>query len=239
MDITSLGALAVLALIDSTSFGTLLIPLWMMLAPRLRPSRLLLYLGVVCGFYFLVGLALLAGVDVLTSLSAGMGDSQVIRALQLAAGVALVVLSYSLDPAYHSIGRKKSEEQRGPSPRALRWQARLTAADVSVRAVVVIALTATVLEVATMLPYLAAIGIINLSGQVAAVQVCLLAGYVVVMVLPALVALALRLALRRQVEPLLERVSAWMTKKAGSTVAWIVGIVGVLVALDAVGALLR
>ena len=42
MDVAGLGSLVVLALIDSTSFGTLLIPVWFMLAPgRVRPGRLL------------------------------------------------------------------------------------------------------------------------------------------------------------------------------------------------------
>jgi hypothetical protein len=56
------GALVVLALIDSTSFGTLLIPIWLMLSPD-RPSarRLVLFLVTVAGFYFGVGVALLAG----------------------------------------------------------------------------------------------------------------------------------------------------------------------------------
>ena len=39
MDAGLIGSLVLLALIDSTSFGTLLIPIWMMLAPgRLRAS---------------------------------------------------------------------------------------------------------------------------------------------------------------------------------------------------------
>ena len=43
-----LGALALLALVDSTSFGTLLIPTWLLLAPgRLRPGRILIYLATV------------------------------------------------------------------------------------------------------------------------------------------------------------------------------------------------
>src|SRR5690606_13354204 len=44
--------LAVLALIDSTSFGTLLIPLWLLLSPgRPSPHRVLLFLGTVAAFY--------------------------------------------------------------------------------------------------------------------------------------------------------------------------------------------
>ena len=51
MTIAIYAQLAVLALIDSTSIGTLLIPLWLLLRPdakRLMP-RILLYLGVLAG----------------------------------------------------------------------------------------------------------------------------------------------------------------------------------------------
>jgi hypothetical protein len=48
MDLALLGSLAVLALIDSTSFGTLLIPIWLMMSPfGVRPGRILQFLGTV------------------------------------------------------------------------------------------------------------------------------------------------------------------------------------------------
>ena len=54
-----LGQLVVLALIDSTSFGTLLIPLWFLLVPgRVRAHRVLVFLGTVAAFYLGVGIAL-------------------------------------------------------------------------------------------------------------------------------------------------------------------------------------
>ena len=50
--IATIGSLVVLALIDSTSFGTLLIPLGLLTAPgRLRIGRLLLFLSVVAGSF--------------------------------------------------------------------------------------------------------------------------------------------------------------------------------------------
>ena len=56
------GVLVVLALIDSTSFGTLLIPVWLLLAPgRLRAGRVLVYLGTVAAFYLAVGIVVLLG----------------------------------------------------------------------------------------------------------------------------------------------------------------------------------
>ncbi|MEK8226362.1 GAP family protein [Oerskovia sp. M15] len=58
----------------------------------------------------------------------------------------------------------------------------------------------------------------------------MLAGYCVVMVLPALVLTAGRVLAARQVEPVLARLNGWMTRNAASTTAWVVGIVGFLVA---------
>ncbi|MGO1165416.1 MAG: GAP family protein, partial [Janibacter sp.] len=60
-----------------------------------------------------------------------------------------------------------------------------------------------------------------------------LAGYCLVMLLPALVLLALRALAHRRIEPVLTRVGDWMERSAGETTAWIVGIVGFLVARDA------
>ena len=64
------GVLAVLALIDSTSFGTLLIPIWLMLAPgRLRPGRMLLYLGTIYGFYLILGILLALGASAIVEVA--------------------------------------------------------------------------------------------------------------------------------------------------------------------------
>jgi hypothetical protein len=50
-------ALAV-ALIDNTSFGTLLFPIRLMLSPgRLRARRIVLYFAVIGAFYFVLGVA--------------------------------------------------------------------------------------------------------------------------------------------------------------------------------------
>ena len=99
-----------------------------------------------------------------------------------------------------------------------------------------IAVTAGVLEVATMLPYLAAIGLLTASAPALGLgpvqSTGLLAGYCVVMVLPAVVLLLGRKVLRTTVTPVLERIDGWFAKHGQSTVAWIVGIVGVVLMLN-------
>lgn len=63
MTLELLAQLGVLALIDSTSIGTLVIPVWLLLRPgsRRTAGRTLVYLAVVGVFYFLIGLVLLSG----------------------------------------------------------------------------------------------------------------------------------------------------------------------------------
>ena len=59
-----LASLVVLALIDSTSFGTLLIPIWFLIQPGpVRAGRVLLFLGTVALFYFGIGVAAALGAD--------------------------------------------------------------------------------------------------------------------------------------------------------------------------------
>lgn len=230
MTIATFGALVVLALVDSTSFGTLLIPVWFLLTPgRVRVGRVLVFLGTVAGFYLLLGIALVAGASALLGDLDGLLDNPVVARLQLVLGVGLLVGSFF-------IGRRREGKAPG-SGRLLRWRARAmgTETDSRVGGLVTLALAAAVLEVATMLPYLAATGIIGSSGLAAPARVGVLAAYCLVMVLPALALLGARLGARRAVEPLLQRIAAWMERSGAETTAWIVGIVGFLLARDAVG----
>jgi hypothetical protein len=224
-----LGGLVVLALVDSTSFGTLLIPVWMLLAPRVRAGRVLLFLATVVVFYYAVGVALLLGIDAVVGLVDGAGgalaDNRPLALAQLVVGVGLFLWSWPLE--------RRAKERQGPGPRARRWREALQGEGVPARTTVGVALLATVLEVATMLPYLAAMGLVSRSDLDRPLQLVVLAGYVVVMVLPALVLLALRLAAARLVEPWLERADAWMSERSGVAMSWVVGIVGFLVGADA------
>ncbi|GMA29063.1 hypothetical protein GCM10025874_23160 [Arenivirga flava] len=88
-----------------------------------------------------------------------------------------------------------------------------------------------------MLPYLGAIGIMT-GAELPPVQtVTVLAGYCLLMVLPALVLLLGRTVAGRLVEPPLRRLAAWLERTGGETTAWIVGIVGFILAREAATAL--
>jgi hypothetical protein len=219
-----LAALAGLALVDSTSVGTLLIPLWMLLEPRLRVRQFFVYLGTVAGFYFAVGIVLTAGAGTLREL---VGRSPVVSWVQLVVGVALFALSFYFDP-------KRVRRRRGGADPSMRWRARLSTAEASPAAMAGLGVAAAGIEVMSMLPYLAAIGLLTAAGVGAPVWVPVLAGYVLVMVLPAVLLLCLRLALGARVEPPLQVVSAWLWRRMDGVLSWVLGIVGFLLASDAV-----
>ena len=242
-----LGTLAVLALVDSTSLGTLVIPVWLLLSSRRPPvGRILLYLGVVAGLYFLLGTAVLLGAG---ALLAGLGDglgagleSTPAYVLQVVVGVGLLVLSFVIEPADVGARRRARRAARrggggaadSPADRRRGWRERITG---SPRAVVGVALAAVALEVATMLPYLGAIGLLTAHAPSLPAALGLLAGYCLAMVLPALALLGLRLVAAERIDPLLRRVDAWASRSGASTVAWILGILGAVLAVQGVGVL--
>lgn len=252
-----IGALALLALIDSTSFGTLLIPVWLLMSPgRVRVGRMLVYLGSIAGFYALVGLAILLGAGALSDPLTALSNTRPFLITQLVIGVALVAWSFKLEP----IGGRKStdttsvasttgrtDDPATGSPgtaeparpgRLSRWRDRVLSSETgSGRALAMLAIGAGLVEVASMLPYLAALGLIGTQGPSWPVSGLWILGYCLVMIAPALVLTAARVFAGRLVERPLRRLDGWLTKNAASTTAWVVGIIGFLVARDAIGRL--
>ncbi|GAA4943785.1 cytochrome c biogenesis protein CcdA [Nonomuraea thailandensis] len=220
MTIALLLALAGLAVLDSTSFGTLGIPVYLMLSlDRSRTTRLLIYLATVTIFYFLVGVALMLG---LTTAMDTFGDalhSRAAYAVQLVLGVGLFALSWRFDPKWRA---KRGLPERTFEPRVG-----------GPRTMMLVGLTAGVLEVATMVPYLAAIGMMTTAGLAVAQWAPLLGAYVLIMILPALVLMALRAGAGKWLEPKLERLRAWLVKHSSSMLSWGMAIVGFLLARDA------
>lgn len=224
MSIGLLAGLAGLALVDSTSIGTLIIPIFLMLSNRpALGRRALVYLATVACFYFVVGVALMLGLLPAVKAVGDLADPRILRWLELAAGAVLLVLSFRLDP------RRKRE----PGDRSSRWRERITRVGDSSAGMAVLGVTAAGLEVATMFPYLAAIGLLVSADLSPAVWLPVLGGYNLVMVLPALVLLALRLAAADRVRGPLNRLSEWLSRHSGDAVSWAVGIAGFLLARDA------
>nr|BFE73706.1 hypothetical protein GCM10020092_070070 [Actinoplanes digitatis] len=156
MDLALLGSLAALALIDSTSFGTLLIPIWLLLRPGpARAGRISIFLGTVAAFYFAVGLAVALGAGAFLPRIGGLLGTRPVAWAQLVLGVALFFVSFRLDR-----GRRKSSG----GGRLIRWRERALADRGGVAGLAGLALAAAAAEVTTMLPYLAAIGLLTTSG---------------------------------------------------------------------------
>jgi hypothetical protein len=166
--------------------------------------------------------------------------------MQLAAGIGLLVLSFRMGPKktrkpqLASVGGAGRDAGGGDARngatggRLARWRARAMA-EGSARGLVGLALTAATVEVGTMLPYLAAIGLVT-TADLPGLQVpAVMAAYCLVMIIPALVMLGLRMAAGARIEPLLERISRWLANS--ETMAWVVGIIGFLIARDAVARL--
>ena len=231
MELTTLAVLVGLALVDSTSIGTLVIPLvWLLRPGPVAWRSLLTFLATVAAMYTVIGAALLLLGRSLGSALDGVGDVDAVRWVQLALGVALFAVAFS-DAV---MGRLAGG--------ALRWRDRLRGdADGDGpgvgRSIVVTAAVAVAVEVPTMLPYLAAIGILAATDLAIGSQVGVLAGYSFVMVLPALVLAGVRAAAGRRVESPLRRLDGWLTRQADEMTGWVFGIVGFLLAGDAAQAL--
>ena len=226
--------LAGLALVDSTSVGTLVLPLWLMLAPgRVRVGRVLLFLSTVAVAYLLLGTALLLGAgQVLGPLRAAL-ETTAGHVAQLVVGVVLLVLGLTVEP-WTRAGkeeRRAARAARGPG-RLARWRDRARG-DGPPGAVMVLAATAVGVEAASMVPYLAAIALLATSGLGTLPAVGVLAAYCLVMVLPALVLLALRVTLHERLTPVLTRVEGWLSRASGETVAWVLSLLGLYLVADA------
>ena len=223
MTLAVLGGLVVLALIDSTSFGTLLIPIWLMLAPgRLKPARLIIFLGTVAAFYFVLGLLLTAGVTAFSDQIKDALDTTPVQVVQLALGIALLVLAFR-------IGHRKGGGENG---RITRWRESAMSEGGSTRALMSLALGAAILEAASMVPYLAAIGLLSTSDLSWQAMAGLLAAYCLVMIAPALLLLGGRILAHARIQPLLQRINDWMVRTGQENTAWVVGIIGFLLAAD-------
>jgi cytochrome c biogenesis protein CcdA len=231
--------LAVLALVDSTSFGTLLIPLWLMLAPgRVQPGRVVLFLATVAGLYLLLGITLAAGaLAVFDRLGAAL-DSTPARIVQLVVGIVLLVLGLTIEPwtragkQRRAAARAAREAERGGG-RLTRWRARAMGEDASSGAVVSLALTAAGIEAVSMVPYLAAIGLLTAASPSLPEVALVLTGYCALMVLPALLLLVARVALHERVTTPLQRIEGWMTRNAHEALAWVLALLGFYLASTA------
>ncbi|MDQ1216705.1 MULTISPECIES: GAP family protein [Microbacterium] len=236
MDFGTLGTLVVLALVDSTSFGTLLIPVWLLTAPgRLRSGRVVGYLATVAAAYLVVGVLLYLGLSAIVARTRDLWDSPGFLVAVLVLGIVLIGVSWLMDTK--KARARAAERAAAGGGRILNWRKRIMDEEPSRGAtlgLVSLAIVAVALELATMVPYLAAIGIVAAADVGPALSIATIAGYCVVMILPALILMVGRLVAHDALEGPLTRLDRWLTRNAQATTAWIIGIVGFLLAVNAV-----
>lgn len=240
--------LTLLALIDATSIGTLVIPIWLLLRRNYREviPKVLLYLLVLAGFYWVVGVLLRAGWQLgqlggLGTLIATPAAQWVKLVLGLGLlGWALLTPSkrQSTAPTHLVRSERSQSEHRPPANQhsspvpelavAKSLRGRLATALDSYTGVVALALVAGLLELPTMLPYLGALGLMESLGWQHALQLVVLVFYCVVMILPALLLVLLRRVTGNRVEALLGRIGHKLNAFAAESLLWVAGVVGFL-----------
>ncbi|OZF26165.1 hypothetical protein [Rhodococcus sp. 14-2483-1-2] len=121
-----LGALVVLALTDSLSVGTLLVPVWLLTVPgRIRAHRVLLYLTAVLTTYVAIGVALLAGGRTVFDRATGILATPGFSVAQFVVGVALFISSFAFDTkAARARAAARTQSGTGRLPR---WRDRAMA----------------------------------------------------------------------------------------------------------------
>ena len=142
----------------------------------------------------------------------------------LVVGVGLFLASFALDR------RKTDDTTPGAGSRTLRWRERAMHDVGGPRRLALLALVAVAAEVATMLPYLAAIGLLSASTLPIGASVAVLVVYCLVMIAPAAALWGIREAAGARADALLARLEAPLVRWADSALAWIVGIAGFLLA---------
>ncbi len=225
-------SLALLALIDGLSVGTLLIPVFLLLHPgRVRVGRIVLYLVTIAAFYLLVGLLFLWGLVNLVDVASDFLGSPAGLVVRLLVGVGLLTVAIAM-PTKPKEPVPTAAAQPRPG-RIIRWRERLLDPRTRGTAVMAVAIAAGVVEVATMLPYIVAMTMLADAGVSTPLRVLSLVGYCALMIAPALVLLVLRLVAAPLVQRPLERFAAWMERTGAENTAWIIGIIGFLVARSA------
>src|SRR5690606_8989931 len=112
----------------------------------------------------------------------------------------------------------RKRERHGPG-RMERWRIAINSGQTATSALALLALTAVAIEAASMVPYLAALGLLTAADLAPTTAAVVLAAYCLVMIAPALVALGLRVGLHRHVMPTLTRLEGWISRNSREALA--------------------
>ncbi|MCM3453945.1 GAP family protein [Heyndrickxia oleronia] len=209
MSIELLFMVGGLALLDMMSPAALGVTVYLLLNEKERlSSRLMIYLFTVAGFYFLVGVFLMLGLDVVMTAFSPIFQNRIVSWVMLIIGGILFIASF-----YYP----KSKKTDLPRPKSK-----------SKAAMVALGFTTSLIEVGTAFPYFAAIGLMTTSNLAAFQWLPILAGYNFIMVLPPLIVFTLYLLLGRVMQKPLEMLRIKLSKHSGAAISWIMCIVGLI-----------
>lgn len=209
-----------LALLDTLSVSTLAIPVWFLLTPgNLRVGNVLLYLSLVGGSYFLLGVLLTGVLEeaqplVRSALQSPEGDL----------GLAVAGCAFLLAALWHGFRKTDASRQGWIS----KWRDAAVGEHARTGVLLAVAVTAVVLEIAMMFPYAIALGTLADSGTSFLTNAVVLALYCLVMVAPALLATLVVALAGTLARPLLTRVDRWLRDNSQEDTAWLLAIVGFL-----------
>jgi len=198
-----------LALLDMLSPTTLGITLYLLITEKERlSSRLMIYLSTVAVSYFLVGFALMLGMDMLMAGAASIFQNRTMSWLMLIIGAVLFLASF-----YYPQSKKKDF----PRPKSK-----------SKTSMIVLGFTTFLIEAGAAFPYFAAIGLMTTSNMAVGQWLPILVGYNFLMVLPPLIVFALHFVAGRAMQRPLERLQTKLSKHSGSAISWVMCIVGLI-----------
>ena len=221
----SLLSLVGLALLDSLSIGTLVIPLGLILLWRsVRVPALAAYLTTVAAVYFALGVAMLLGFTGLGSYVERITDASAFPWITLVMGAILAIFGiFAPNPV---------KPAPGELPKQLNKPIQT-----SLPKMIILGLGASLTEAATMLPYIAAMGIISdwdtpMAGQVAAIG-----AYCGIMIAPTVILAMIALVAGQKFFPRLEKAVPRLQYEAKVTLLWVAAIVGIYMVVNSVDAI--
>lgn len=198
-----------LALLDTLSPATLGVTVYLLLTEKERLiSRLMIYLVTVAALYFFVGVAFMLGMDMLLATFSSIFQNRIVSWVMMIIGGILFIASF-----YYP----KSKKSDLPRPKSK-----------SKTSMIALGFTTSLLEMGAAFPYFAAIGLMTTSNLAVLQWLSILAGYNFIMVLPPLIVFSLHLLLGRVMQRPLEKLQIKISKNSGSTISWIMCIVGLI-----------
>lgn len=218
--------LLALSLVDSLSAGTLVIPLVLLITwGRMHAVHYGTYLSTIAVAYFGIGIALFFGMRWIFDLIGSIGATTWFAWVSLALGIALLAFGVlSPNPKRRPIEEIVAKRCDGMGT-------------TSVLAMIGLAVGAAVVEAATMLPYLAAVGIIQSMDVSFLMQLLILAIYCCVMIGPAVL---IGFLCNQWGDTLFSRLTHIIPRleyEAKVTILWIAAFVGLYMTANAVNQL--